>query len=43
LSQLRAQLAEATRLDRLTAACRAAGIEPALRLAPDLLPLNRGV
>jgi hypothetical protein len=34
---------EAKRADRWTAACRAAGIEPALGLAADLLPLNRGV
>ena len=43
LSPLKPHHAAATRLDRLTAACRAAGIEPALGLAADLLPLNRGV
>ena len=43
LSPLKPHHAAATRLDRPTAACRAAGIEPALGLAADLLPLNRGV
>jgi hypothetical protein len=33
----------AMRLARCTAACRLAGVEPALGLAADLLPLNRGV
>ena len=35
--------AEARRLNPLTRACRAVGVEPALGLAADLLPLNRGV
>ena len=35
--------AEARRLNPLTRACRAAGVEPALGLAADLLPLDRGV
>ena len=34
---------EARRLNPMTRACRAAGVEPALGLAADLLPLNRGV
>jgi hypothetical protein len=34
---------EAKRADRWIVACRLAGIEPALGLAADLLPLNRGV
>ena len=34
---------EARRGDRLLQRCRAAGVEPALGLAADLLPLNKGV
>ena len=34
---------EATRGDRHLRRCRAAGVEPALGLAMDLAPLNRGV
>jgi hypothetical protein len=34
---------EASRLDRLTRLCRAAGVDQAIGLAGDLLPLNKGV
>jgi hypothetical protein len=30
-------------MDRLTRLCRAAGVDPAIGLAGDLLPLNKGV
>jgi hypothetical protein len=34
---------DARRLDRLTRLCREAGVDPAIGLAADLLPLNKGV
>ena len=34
---------ETRRLDRLTQLCREAGVDPAIGLAADLLPLNKGV
>jgi hypothetical protein len=34
---------ETRRLDRLTRLCREAGVDPAIGLAADLLPLNKGV
>ena len=42
-SVAKAHHSEARRLDRLTRLCRQAGVDPAIGLAADLLPLNKGV
>jgi hypothetical protein len=42
-SVAKAHHSEARRLDRLTRLCREADVDPAIGLAADLLPLNKGV
>ena len=42
-SAAQAHHSEARRMDRLTRLCRQARVDPAIGLAADLLPLNKGV